>query len=203
MKYIITLVLLLPCLAQAGNFVLGTGLSHFDKAPDGIWYQGTLPHEVTLKSQSGTIRYDFDSDWSLGYIYTGKVRATSTIKADEIAYWASQPYPLSHLSGEGKSEGVFATWRTDGTAYLTYGAMLYRSTWDAVIPDHYNSATGGTFKATYHHKPNWRVMPTFGVGYRWKQNSVELNAIPTRCFGDQYPAIFDGYAVNFSVLHRF
>lgn len=202
MKTLIALLMLCSA-AQAGDFALGLGVSVFDKQPNGIWYQKGLPETWENRSPSATIRYDFSRDFSIGYQYTGHVTSHALVKADEPHYWQNLSYPLSNLYGSGRSEGFFATGRYGDNFYLTYGAMVYRSTWDVYIPDHYDSATSLPRPANYHHKPNWRVMPMGGVGYRKGDYSFEMNTLPVRCFGDEYPAIYQNYALNLSVLRRF
>ena len=51
-----------------------------------------------------------------------------------------------------------------------------------------------------HHKPSWMILPIAGIGYKLQKDvSVELRFIPTKTYGDEYPASYRGYATNVTV----
>jgi len=199
---IILLFLLFSSYAQAGNFTLGVGYSHFQKAPSGNWYDEKYSHDLNMDSPSATIRYDFD-DISVGYMYTGKVTSNALARASDSAYSANSPYPLSSFYGTGHSEGFFLSKRFGSEYYFSGGLMVYRSTWEMVVPDFRPTIDSPPQYLKVDHKPSWMILPMVGLGYTKGKYALELNLIPVKTYGDEYPAIYRGYATNLSVLYKF
>lgn len=209
MNKLIAIALLVPSIASA-QVVAGLGVSVFAKAGNGTWFQNEYPHELDMRSPSATLRYDMDN-FSVGYMYVGKVTSHALAKASDAAYAANSPYPLSTWHGSGDTQGLFASHRQRWTDnfYTTLGLMAYRSTWEVDIPDWVPATDAATLipgtprPLHVQHRTVWRTYPMLGVGYQSGRMAVELSLLPADAQGDEFPAVYRSVAGNVSVLYEF
>jgi hypothetical protein len=190
------------------NLDLYIGVTHFNIAPNGIWYQEAFPHEI--KRNSPSFGFDLISskgDWQYGagYLYVGKASVNSLAVADDANYdlktntCVDKCLPLSHWHGQGNVQQAFLFARRNYSSFfLDVGIAASRPSWSVDIPDYrpYNEIPA-VYKRV-EHKPKLQFLPTFAVGIKDENITYKLSLVPTVVHGE-WIAIYRGASLNFSI----
>jgi hypothetical protein len=134
--FIFLLMFVLP--ASAYEIAVTSGLTDYQAAPCGNWYQcnADTPHTLRLKALSGSIGVytgPFAGGWQVGAGIGNAGRFTSDAMIHDVDNCTTGCGPLSHMQGQGSEPFAFAgarktfgKWFAEGDLYVT--RMNYENT---------------------------------------------------------------------------
>lgn len=128
----------------AAAFFIGFGGTYFEPSSDGNWWQSPFPHSLDTQSPSLQVGYRTEPGCFLGgrctvsIDYLGDVSSHALATASDADFHDGPPYwPLSTWIGEGRSYGIAMTAEHEvyGSLSVEYGAFVYNTEWEMIIPD--------------------------------------------------------------------
>jgi len=214
------LIALLGANTQAVELDLGLGYTWTKKPPSGLWYQKEFDHTLKNNDVNYQIGLRFNP-WDNIYFTTGyKYLGEFTVSADFIAVdrvyhnWQNggKAPPLSHLTGKGKIQGLYAKgeYHFSSGLFLTWGGWAHKAEWSVSSPKEYRVIRYGDYKGeiaepiSKQHDANVGVRWTwiYGIGYKYKQWSLLAEIWDIERSGD-YPTIYQGEAEVITLLYTF
>lgn len=222
MRSALFVVALIPTIAFA-EVELGTGLTHFTRAENGIWYQEGFPYRLQMDSPSLSVgvRHKIADNLVIidrinlrgGYEFLGRVKSTAVATASDEDYATcshdtSTCWPTSHWYGVGDVQGLYLTLQPeidigDYSLFAEAGVSFYRSSWRVDIPDWRPTREGPERYLTATHQTRWERTNILGVGIRRGAWSLAYTQRKARATGDEFPAVYEGKARNISIRFAF
>lgn len=193
---------------------LGAGVSRYNTAADGQWYQQGMSHSLGLSAPvlmagfTGPLyqREAWGVDWHINYVSLGHVSSECECTPMDQNYSTQQHkflglynVPNANFVGNGNAQGIALTiepyFRYRGWRFgLEGGIFPYRPSWDEEI---YNWSPGpgvptSTISANTPHA--WQLGEVVGVSVGRGPLSISIQHyfLPTRFDAQHYPAIWKG-----------
>lgn len=120
--------------AKAGPFV-EVGSSHFQKPPNGIWWQDQYPHKFDLDGEYFRIGYE-SGNWRASYFSLGKYTTAALATVEEDKYFAGECNSRTckspdYYQTDGSLQGILFSHVSRGTlGYLEAGISYARQTFE-------------------------------------------------------------------------
>lgn len=204
---VVALFLFAASNAHAVEYSVSVGNTYSLTTPDGDWWQSRYSHELPGKVPSFSLRADHrigDLGIGAGYMYMGHFMSNATVVANDAAYTARVPYPLSHCQGNQVEQGLFITGRRYiGKFYLEAGPILKHSNFEMNVPDEHGSATAPMQYLRFTAK-GWAVAGMLAAGYEVTDHwSASVAYLPTGNVGGTGGGIVGNYSPNMSIAYKF
>lgn len=177
MKRSILALALLPLCANALEFEVGTGATHYKKAHDGLWWQGNHPATEDLQSVPMSLGVSAERNgirYRAEYIYLGWMYNSGLWVSDADNYPGSTATPTLSGIGRGSVAGlIFSASRPVPVFgipfYAEAGVFAYVPKYKMTVTDR---VTGEVWEAQT--TRSWRFGPALGVGIRYSGVDVSV-----------------------------
>jgi len=145
MKYLISVLCLLPLQINAVEYDVGIGYTQTSDPPNGRWYQEEFDYRLMNDSWSGHLGLVFDISDNLnvlvGYKYLGTFKSDAIAVGSDYNYaqWRANEadlWPTSQWRGKGTAQGLYLV----GEYHFKYffvrlGGWAHKATWNMKIDD--------------------------------------------------------------------
>lgn len=223
MKKLLLIFLTLLSISAFAEVEIGVGVTHFQHADNGTWWQEEFAHDLTMNSPSFSIGIKnklkenvlgFERvNYRVGYEYLGRAKSYALASASDEDYWGCRYHtetcwPLSHWYGVGDVQGLYATVQPEidmgkYSIFFEGGISAYYSRWKVDIPDWRPTREGPVISITAQHKAIWQYTYIVGLGVRSGPWSVAYTVRRAEALGDEFPAIYSHQAHNLSLRYSF
>lgn len=195
MKRSILALALLPMCAHAVDIEIGTGVTHYKTAHDGLWYQESFPHwidandtplSIGVSHEIRGLRYRAEF-LSLGWIYS------SAQWTADSTYYAGAPAPATAYGiGRGSASGlVLSVSRPVNIFGLPFygeaGGWIYIPKWKISV---YDMSTGAHI-CECETPTDKKIGPVLGFGIRHNGIDVGIRYMGMPTTGTDTPPIYN------------
>ena len=197
----ILIVLFFSMSAQAVDFELGTGTTHYKKNSDGLWYQEGFPYSEDLRDTPVSIglSHQFEKFRArIEYLDLGWAHMSALAVGNDYMYAPGQPgscvgeCPMRRYIGNGHVKGFVLSASRDVPLfglplYVEGGIYTYSPTWREVVVDSAN----GDILIELKHEPKREITPMLGFGIRYSGVDIGVRWFQLESSGDEYPALYN------------
>jgi hypothetical protein len=205
MKTIIMVLALLSFPAAADwSFEVGTGMTTYKTAHDGLWYQEQYPHSLDMESVPLSLGVSYgrkDMRFRAEVISLGWVYSSSQVTSDFNYYTGNHIPPGGVMKGRGEATGLLLSVSKDVPIfglplYAEAGLWSYKAKWkvSAYTFDRSKEAELGE-------EPDFRFGPAVGIGIRHGALDVSIRYLDMQHHGEtSTQPIYNGaYVLMFKV----
>ena len=187
---------------HAVDFEIGTGVTQYEKQPNGVWYQNGFPSDMDMtgtaisigvSKQYGSLRYRIEY-LSLGQVMSNANATTDQNYSPHYVSTCGSTCEVNKFQGWGDVWGtVFSVSRPVHAfglpLYAEGGLWAYVPKWRVEV---YSLPPNPELIASVKHDPKLEIGPMLGFGIRYSGVDVGVRYLYAEANGDQWPAIYKG-----------
>lgn len=188
--------------AHALEFEIGTGVTQYEKQPNGVWYQNGFPSDIDLTGttisigvshQVGSLRYRIEY-LSLGQAMSNAIATTDQNYSPKYVATCGSECEVLKFHGLGDVWGMVLSVSRPVHAfglplYAEGGLWAYVPKWRVEV---YTLPPNPVQVASVKHEPKMEIGPMLGFGIRHSGVDIGLRYLYAEANGDEWPAIYKG-----------